>query len=185
VFANALAAAALAYTTFTGTPVEAPAEDTFSYTAASDDLGWTLRQAGIEPNHECVIHLSLRPLRSIVVRDTDPLCAAEASKLTVDVGQDGESYGQVAKVPQGGIELGDGSLADAAAITSNTCDPDTTCEGLEAPARWTPEYYGAGEGGELCSTDAACSAYTRDFGGEYGYGATPEKAVLWDGIPAL
>jgi hypothetical protein len=84
-----------------------------------------------------------------------------------------------------GAQLAALHQADAAAITFDTCVPDTTCEGLEAPARWTPEYYGAGEGGELCSTDAACSAYTRDFGGEYGYGATPEKAVLWDGIPAL
>jgi hypothetical protein len=46
------------------------------------------------------------------------------------------------------------------------------------------EYYGGTPGGAVCSTDAACSAYTRDKGGEYGYGASPEKAVLWDGIPA-
>jgi hypothetical protein len=113
----------------------------------------------------------------------------------------------------------------------DTCDPDTTCEGLEADVEYTEcwiehktdlpdeliqgdpklmpasstvvpcgtttgypqddvaaerpvEYYGGTPGGAKCSTDAACSAYTRDKGGEYGYGGSPEKAEMWDGIPA-
>jgi hypothetical protein len=82
-------------------------------------------------------------------------------------------YGDLALMP-----------ADATEVPCDQVD-----EALEYPmddvaAERPVEYYGGTPGGAVCSTDAACSAYTRDKGGEYGYGASPEKAVLWDGIPA-
>jgi hypothetical protein len=57
----------------------------------------------------------------------------------------------------------------------------TVVECGTTPASDVPaDYYGGTPGGAKCSTDAACSAYTRDHGGEYGYGTSPEKAKMWD-----
>jgi hypothetical protein len=57
-----------------------------------------------------------------------------------------------------GAQLAALHQADAAAITFDTCDPDTTCEGLEAEA--------------VCTTDADCADWSRARGEEpTGYAA--------------
>jgi hypothetical protein len=82
-------------------------------------------------------------------------------------------YGDLALMPADATEVPCGQVYEALEYPMD-----------DVAAERPVEYYGGTPGGAVCSTDAACSAYTRDKGGEYGYGASPEKAVYWDGIPA-
>jgi hypothetical protein len=155
--------------------------------------GWVCTEQDIPANHECLVYVSLAPYRAFVVRDSSVLCEMEAvqessfqgvaaqiadlHKRAVDGTEVPEDFYSRTDYNRNGIADQDEGFGPNPSVAEVLDKRDT--DGSDVPVPGV-EYYG----GAVCSTDAACSAYIRDHGGEYGDGASPELAIYWDGIPA-
>jgi hypothetical protein len=199
VLTNAIAAGALTLAATWGAPAGAPLEDEAGFDCATQGnhicgpgdkspAGAGLYRDGqlIQPwtNYE---DIEADPLNGVTPGTEYDLAAQVAALHT-------EDYAAPAQVEGCWIEYkddqtteliyGDLALLPADATEVPCGQVDEALEYGQEPPAGAEDYYGGTPGGAVCSTDAACSAYTRDHGGEYGYGASPEKAALWDGIPA-
>jgi hypothetical protein len=178
VLTNAIAAAALTLAATWGGPAGAPLEDAFlEDLAAARDAGKTIFEdytwKGM-PDAYADDDLRADAIQGTEYDNIASQVAALHQGCWIEYKADQTSellYGDLALMPAGATEVPCGQVDEALEY------------GQEPPAG-AEDYYGGTPGGAVCSTDAACSAYTRDKGGEYGYGTSPEKAALWDGLYA-
>lgn len=118
---------------------QTPAHESWSMTftcehaGVAGEGGYVCTQDGIPAGRECVIRVS--PAQSYVVRDDSVMCPSEGN--VSEFGCSDMSFNPCADLDTSRVEWSyarggsDNRIPDDGRLTSDDCDPDTTCEGLD------------------------------------------------------